>query len=160
MVSNQSTSSAVIRSTLEIYHQLNASSKEVLVHINTFIVLRCVLKFIVVGQSYTPKHIDTPEEVKQKYYAGVLEKQRKICESGKQVECQEPLTKQEMLEGEKKGEPEMVMVSDPTYPTGACNVKSVRFVDPVDRCARDKQDLCEHAKHKEPCNCTMYEKKK
>lgn len=33
-------------------------------------------------QSYTPKHVDTPEEVMQKYYAGVLQSHKDVCESG------------------------------------------------------------------------------
>lgn len=109
-------------------------------------------------QSYTPKHIDTPEEILQKHYANVLQTHHDICERGKEVECADP--PRETINATEKvpDRPEPLMVSPPYMPKNACGVKSVRFAEGSDRCARDKYDLCNLKTEKDHCDCTKYDK--
>ncbi|KAJ8980307.1 hypothetical protein NQ317_005228 [Molorchus minor] len=98
------------------------------------------------GASYTPKHIDTPEETLAKYYAGVLKEQHEICDGKHPIECAEPppLDPDECKKDQEE-KPKPIMVSKPDVPPGACKVKTVSFADD-ERCNIDRFDLCQHKK--------------
>ncbi|CAH0556686.1 unnamed protein product [Brassicogethes aeneus] len=108
--------------------------------------------------TYTPKHIDTPEEKVEKYYAKVLKKEHHICTEKQPVECldQPPyhIATRDMVE-----QPTPLMVQPPDLPPGACNVKQVRFADSVDRCEQDKYNMCNLGHDRTHCDCTDYQKK-
>lgn len=109
--------------------------------------------------SYTPKHIDTPEEKLQKYYAKVLKKHHDICEYGKPVKCEEqPRTLMATTDKDPEQQNEHLMVSAAEMPASACKTKSVRFVEGKDRCLQDKYDLCNLKMKKDHCDCTQYDK--
>ncbi|KAJ8960737.1 hypothetical protein NQ318_020030 [Aromia moschata] len=93
--------------------------------------------------SYTPKHVDTPEEVLAKYYAGVLKEQHDVCDGRRPVECSEPppLLSNE-CHPEKEERPTPLMVSKPDVPPGACKTKTVTFAEDSERCDVDRYDLC------------------
>lgn len=105
--------------------------------------------------SYTPKHIDTPKEKLQKYYAKVLKEQQEVCEHGKLPDCETQPSVNTMAQKEPTG-PEHLMVSAPELPSTACKGKNVRFVEGQDRCLQDKHDLCNLNMKKETCDCTQY----
>ncbi|KAJ8964821.1 hypothetical protein NQ314_004629 [Rhamnusium bicolor] len=110
--------------------------------------------------SYTPKHIDTPEEIIAKYYAGVLKEQHKICENPQPIECSDPPPQHaETCHTAKEEKPKPIMVSKPELPPGACKVKTVSFADDLERCNRDRDDLCGLKEDKTNCDCTTYQKK-
>ncbi|XP_050306827.1 EF-hand domain-containing protein 1-like [Anthonomus grandis grandis] len=108
--------------------------------------------------SYTPKHIDTPEEIRQKYYAGVLKQHQDVCDGRYPVECSEPPSKEPdpCAKQEEKSGP--LMVSPPVIPPGACKIdkkKVVRFSE-ESRCTTDRNDLCRLKEEITHCDCTDY----
>ncbi|KAJ8920916.1 hypothetical protein NQ315_015709 [Exocentrus adspersus] len=110
-------------------------------------------------QSYTPKHVDTPEEIVAKYYTGVLKDHHGICDGTHPIECADPPPiYQEHLEKEKPEKPTPLMVAKPDIPPGACNVKTVTFADDPERCNRNRYDLCDLETKKIHCECTDYQK--
>ncbi|CAH1183331.1 unnamed protein product [Phaedon cochleariae] len=106
--------------------------------------------------SYTPKHIDTPEERVEKYYAGVLKDHRDICDGRHPVECSEPPSGSPESRGVEAPRP--IMVSRPDVPPQECNTKTVRFEEYPERCDRDRYDLCDLKADKIHCECTKYQK--
>ncbi|KAK4880766.1 hypothetical protein RN001_008912 [Aquatica leii] len=112
------------------------------------------------GDSFTPKHIDTPAEKVQKHYAEVYRKQHEICDHPRPIECEDPEAAKRLAANQKPlPEPfEPIMVSNVENPKGACKVKAVHFADDDKRCLRDKYDLCDHKTPKNHCGCTQYQK--
>ncbi|XP_076253920.1 EF-hand domain-containing protein 1-like [Rhynchophorus ferrugineus] len=108
--------------------------------------------------SYTPKHIDTPEEIVQKYYAGVLKDQQEICDGRYPIVCTDPPSK-DMPCNETEEKQRFLRVTPPDIPSEACKMKqkTVRFED-NERCAKDVNDLCNLKKEKTHCDCTDYSK--
>ncbi|KAL1497117.1 hypothetical protein ABEB36_008127 [Hypothenemus hampei] len=106
--------------------------------------------------SYTPKHIDTPEEVISKYYAGVLKNQQEICDGRYPVECTDP-PKVDSNSCNKEEESGPIMISPPEIPPGACQgkKKTVTFKED-ERCTIEKDDLCQLKREKIHCDCTDY----
>ncbi|XP_057671863.1 EF-hand domain-containing protein 1-like [Diorhabda carinulata] len=108
--------------------------------------------------SYTPKHIDTPEETRAKYYAGILKTQKGICDGSIPIECTDPPARgANAICNEENSRP--IMVAKPDIPIQECKVKSVTFAEETgDRCNRDRNDLCDLKKEKTHCGCTDYQK--
>nr|XP_022908102.1 EF-hand domain-containing protein 1-like isoform X1 [Onthophagus taurus] len=107
-----------------------------------------------------PKHVDTPEEISQKYYADVYRRQQEVCNDTKQIPCQPaPKIGDEWVSDRPSGDkPTPIMVNPVELTEDACKVKMVRFSNEVDRCERDKFDLCELNLEKTTCDCTDYAK--
>ncbi|KAF5298452.1 hypothetical protein FQR65_LT01231 [Abscondita terminalis] len=112
------------------------------------------------ADSFTPKHVDTPEELIQKHYAEVYRKQHEVCDHAKPVECAEAKDAQR-IPPDKKPLPEPfepIMISDVPQSKDACKAKAVHFVDDDTRCRRDKYDLCDRKHPKTTRDCTLYKK--
>ncbi|KAK9872960.1 hypothetical protein WA026_020309 [Henosepilachna vigintioctopunctata] len=107
------------------------------------------------GEVYTPKHIDTPEEKLEKYYTNILKKHHAICTSGKEVECREPDENEGHDRPLRTGP---LMVNPPELPPNPCNVRKVRFNVDMDRCLRNRDDLCDLKREKTTCDCSEYKK--
>ncbi|CAG9766041.1 unnamed protein product [Ceutorhynchus assimilis] len=101
--------------------------------------------------SYTPKHIDTPEEVTEKYYRGVLQEQQEVCDGRYPIQCTDTPPREK--EREERSGP--IMTSPEDIPPGSCRIKkkSVRFED---HCTKDRNDLCDLKTEKTHCDCTDY----
>lgn len=103
--------------------------------------------------------MDTPEEVVQKYYAGVLKDQKEVCDGRYPIECTDPPSKDPNPcdKPEEKSGP--LMVSPADIPPGSCKIKrkTVRFND-NEHCTTDRNDLCGLKKEKNHCDCTDYQK--
>ncbi|CAG9840580.1 unnamed protein product [Diabrotica balteata] len=111
--------------------------------------------------SYTPKHIDTPEEIRAKYYSGVLKAQKDICDDPKPTECISPPPRDinKACDEEENPKPKYIMVTRPNIPEQQCKGKTVTFAEETDdRCARDRYDLCDLKAEKTHCGCTDYQK--
>lgn len=93
----------------------------------------------------------------QKHYANVLQTHHDICERGKEIECADPPKETINTTEKDHDKPEPLMVSPPVLPKHACGVKSVRFAEGVDRCVRDRHDLCNLKTKKDHCDCTKYD---
>lgn len=108
-----------------------------------------------------PKHIDTPTEIRQKYYADVLRKHEEICKADKPIECDEaPMIGEEVTNECQDGpvQPKPIMVHPVELPEDACKVKTVKFAEGPDRCLRNRYDLCDLNTEKTQCDCTDYKK--
>lgn len=108
-----------------------------------------------------PKHIDTPEEIRQKYYADVLRKHEAICTHGKPIECDEALKVGEASSNECADvpvQPKPIMVHPVELPEEACKVNTVKYAEGPDRCIRNRYDLCDLNTEKTQCDCTDYKK--
>ncbi|XP_030757302.1 uncharacterized protein LOC115883129 [Sitophilus oryzae] len=105
---------------------------------------------------YTPKHIDTPEEVIEKYYAGVLKDQQQVCDGRYPIECTDSPSKDKLTD-DRQDKNRLLRVSPPDIPSGACKIKqkTVKFED-EDKCARSADDLCDLKTEKTHCDCTDY----
>lgn len=111
------------------------------------------------GKYYTPKHIDTPEEVLAKYYAGVYKDQREVCSEKYPVECADPPKEDENECRDTENQykiPKPLMVAKPDIPAGECKRKTVTFFDDKDKCNIDRNDLCDLKTEKAPYDCTKY----
>ncbi|KAG5888287.1 hypothetical protein JTB14_006674 [Gonioctena quinquepunctata] len=109
--------------------------------------------------SYTPKHVDTPEEIIAKHYTRVLKDQREICDGTHPIECIEPPSReQDPCQETLKQEPKPIMLSPVDIPPQDCKIKTVTFAEDPDRCNKDRYDLCELNIDKTICDCTKYQK--
>nr|XP_023021361.1 EF-hand domain-containing protein 1-like [Leptinotarsa decemlineata] len=110
--------------------------------------------------SYTPKHVDTPEEIIAKHYTRVLKDHRAICDGSHPVECIEPPSSDQDLcrESQRQLEPKPIMVSPPDIPPQECKIKTVTFAEDPDRCNKNRLDLCELNLEKTHCDCTKYQR--
>ncbi|CAG9854239.1 unnamed protein product [Phyllotreta striolata] len=108
--------------------------------------------------SFTPKHIETPEEARAKYYGQVLTDQHKICDGSKPIECIPPPPLGPPPEVVPPI-PKPIMTSEPDVPPPLCKTKQVRFSDEVkDRCNIDRYDLCDLKRKINLAGCTDYER--
>uniref|UniRef100_A0A1Y1MR06 DM10 domain-containing protein n=3 Tax=Photinus pyralis TaxID=7054 RepID=A0A1Y1MR06_PHOPY len=109
--------------------------------------------------AFTPKHIDTPEEIQQKHYADVLRKERDLCKYGKPIVCQSPEDINRPPADKKPLEESVpIMVSPVDRPKDACKVKSVHFEDDDKRCQTYQDDLCDLKRERIFSECTPYKK--
>ncbi|CAH1104815.1 unnamed protein product [Psylliodes chrysocephalus] len=108
--------------------------------------------------SFTPKHVDTPEEIRAKFYGGVLKGHHDVCDGSKTIECIPPPHLGPLPEREGGPVPEPIMTTDPELPA-SCKTKTVRFVeDSGDRCKKDRHDLCNVNRDISFAGCTDYQK--
>ncbi|KAK9686909.1 DM10 domain [Popillia japonica] len=107
-----------------------------------------------------PKHIDTPAEIREKYYSDVLRRHEAICTEGKPIECSEPpkIGEEQSICDKKPEQTKPIMVHPLQLPEDACKVKTVKFAEGPDRCVRDRYDLCDLNTEKTQCDCTDYKK--
>ncbi|XP_060518846.1 EF-hand domain-containing protein 1-like isoform X2 [Cylas formicarius] len=107
---------------------------------------------------YTPKHIDTPEEVIQKYYARVLREHQNICNTEDPIECVEykPTEKDLLRAVEQKPYP--LMVNPPDIKSETCKYKKKVVQFASDRCQQDANYVCDINTEKDNCDCTNYKK--
>ncbi|XP_066261750.1 EF-hand domain-containing protein 1-like [Euwallacea similis] len=109
--------------------------------------------------SYTPKHIDTPEEMATKYYARVVKDQQEVCDKRYPIKWKDsPLKEPSTCEKEKeKAGPLIVSPSD--ISSESCKLKSkiVRFSD-TEQGATDRDDLCDLKGDKDGWDSTTFQK--
>lgn len=110
-------------------------------------------------QPFTPKHIDTPEEIREHYYTSILKRQHETCAHPVPHVCEdEPPPKGHEPVNAPRPKPTPIIVSPPEYPEETCGKKAVRFVEPPDRCARDKHDICYLKRNLDQTDCTPYKR--
>lgn len=109
--------------------------------------------------SYTPEHIDTPEEKIQKFYKGVLKDHKELCEDDRELECLEPPPRKVAVDNmEERRKLKPIMITKPDIVPQDCRKKNVTFEDDRDRCNIDQNDICDLKREKTHYNCTTYEK--
>lgn len=81
-----------------------------------------------------------------------------VCFERRPVVCKTKLIDEDYCRRHREDDQKPIMVHRPELPPRACKVKSVRFAEPVDPCARDRMDLCNFKHEDIPCECTNYHK--
>lgn len=112
--------------------------------------------------TYTVKYPDTPEQKLRKYYDQVLAQHEKSCiEAAKYKETHECLPGTAFKATDDPKLSDKILVSDMEKPSpekyNPCK-KQVRFAEPLEKCAQEKDDPCNLKIEKDHCDCTYYNK--
>lgn len=123
--------------------------------------MSCLIIALLLGEytSYTPKHIDTPEEMIQKFYHGVQKQHKELCTDKPEIECLETVPRSVHIDNmEERKQPKAIMITNPEIIPHDCHRKTVTFEDDRDRCDIDHNDICDLKREKTHGDCTKYEK--